>query len=128
MTTPNKVTHFEIPADDTARAKTFYEKSFGWKISSWPGSDYLLVGTTPTNDEMQATETGGINGGIGKREAPLTHPVFTIGVPDIQKALKTIEKNGGKTVQPKQPVGDMGFSAYFKDSEGNVVGLFQSAR
>ena len=28
----NPIMHFEIPADDIARAKAFYEKTFGWKI------------------------------------------------------------------------------------------------
>jgi predicted enzyme related to lactoylglutathione lyase len=30
-------------------------------------------------------------------------------------------------VQAKLPVGDMGFAAYFADSEGNVLGLWQDA-
>jgi predicted enzyme related to lactoylglutathione lyase len=29
---------------------------------------------------------------------------------------------------PKQTVGEMGFSAYFSDSEGNIVGLWESAQ
>jgi hypothetical protein len=31
-------------------------------------------------------------------------------------------------VAPKTPVGDMGFAAYFTDPEGNVVGLWETAR
>ncbi len=27
----------------------------------------------------------------------------------------------------KTPVGDMGFAAYFKDTEGNVIGLWETA-
>jgi predicted enzyme related to lactoylglutathione lyase len=42
--------------------------------------------------------------------------------------LKNVEKLGGKTVRKKEPVADMGFTAYFKDTEGNIVGLWQSAR
>jgi len=33
-----------------------------------------------------------------------------------------------KTVWKKEPVIDMGFTAYFKDPEGRIVGLWQSAR
>ena len=127
MTTPNRVTHFEVPADQPARAKTFYEKTFGWKIEQFPGMEYWSVHTVPVDDKRQPTESGAINGGIGKRDpANLAHPVFTLDVPDIDRALSTIEKNGGKTVQKKTPAGDMGFTAYFRDSEGNVVGLWQS--
>ncbi len=45
---------------------------------------------------------------------------------DIDKALDKIERLGGKTAQKKQPIGEMGFTAYFKDSEGNTEGLWQS--
>jgi uncharacterized protein len=41
--------------------------------------------------------------------------------------LKVVEQHGGSTATPKMPVGDMGFAAYFNDSEGNVMGLWQSA-
>ena len=37
---PN-IVHFEIPADDIQRAKTFYANLFGWKIESLPGMDYI---------------------------------------------------------------------------------------
>jgi len=30
-------------------------------------------------------------------------------------------------VVARQPVGDMGFTAYFKDTEGNLVGLWEDA-
>jgi hypothetical protein len=48
-------------------------------------------------------------------------------VEDIEKALATVESLGGSTVTPKEPVGDMGYVAYFKDSEGNLVGMWQNA-
>ena len=39
----------------------------------------------------------------------------------------TIGELGGSTVRGKEPVGDMGFAAYFTDSEGNLVGLWETA-
>ena len=33
---PGKVVHFEIPADNVERAKTFYMKAFGWEINQYP--------------------------------------------------------------------------------------------
>lgn len=44
----------------------------------------------------------------------------------IDEAEKRIQKNGGKMIRKKMPVGDMGFAAYFQDSEGNVVGLWET--
>jgi predicted enzyme related to lactoylglutathione lyase len=62
-----------------------------------------------------------------KREDPYTGPVLVVDVDDIDDALATIEKLGGSTVTTRQQVGDMGWSAYFKDPEGNLMGLWQTA-
>ncbi|MGH3369688.1 MAG: VOC family protein, partial [Nocardioidaceae bacterium] len=85
-----------------------------------------LVTTGPTGDEG-ATEPGFINGGMMQREAPFGSPTIVLGVDDVDASLATVERLGGTVVQAKQPVGDMGFAAYFKDPEGNLLGLFQTA-
>lgn len=125
-----KVGHFEIPADDTARARKFYQTVFGWSIMPMPEMDYTMVGTGPAGEDGMPKEPGYIGGGIGKRGGHLTHPVVTIIVDEIVDAEKSIEKHGGKILQKKQPIGDgsMGFTGYFKDSEGNIVGLYQAGR
>jgi uncharacterized protein len=62
-----------------------------------------------------------------QRQAPVTTPVITLAVDDIDATLVAIEKHGGSTVAGSAPVSDMGFAAYFTDSEGNLMGLWQSA-
>jgi hypothetical protein len=123
----DRVVHFELPADDVERAQNFYREAFGWGMNSMPGMGYTMVSTTPTGDDGRPTEPGGINGGMLARQNPVTAPVITIGVDDIDASLATVERLGGKVALGKQPVGDMGFSAYFVDPEGNVVGLWQNA-
>jgi predicted enzyme related to lactoylglutathione lyase len=49
-------------------------------------------------------------------------------VEDVDDALLTVEKLGGAVAIPKMAVGEMGYAAYVKDTEGNVVGLWQNAR
>ena len=122
--------HFEIPADNTERARKFYSATFGWKMNQVPGMDYTMVSTGPVDDNGMPKEPGFIGGGIGKRGTPLEHPVVTIMVDEISAAEKKVEKNGGKIIQHKQAIGDgsMGYTAYFKDSEGNIVGLYQSPK
>ncbi len=61
------------------------------------------------------------------RQDPVRAPVVTIEVDDIAAALKTVESLGGRTARETFPVGDMGLAAYFTDTEGNVVGLWQNA-
>jgi uncharacterized protein len=125
-----EVVHFEIPFDDSDRARKFYGATFGWKLMPMPGFDYTMVSTGPANAEGMPKEPGYIGGGMGKRGGPLSHPVVTIQVDEITAAEKLIEKNGGKVIQPKQPIGDgsMGYTGYFKDSEGNVIGLYQRGK
>ena len=122
-----RVVHFEIPTDDEGRAEEFYRSAFGWTLNTMPDMGYTMVSTTPTDDQGAPKDPGAINGGMLKREDPVTSPVITIDVDDIDKALETINSNGGSTVQGKQSVMDMGFSAYFKDSEGNLMGLWETA-
>jgi uncharacterized protein len=109
------------------RAKEFYSKAFGWSINNYPGMDYAMVGTTESDQNGMPKNPGAINGGMLKRQKPVT-VVITIDVEDIDASLKEIKKLGESVAGKKQPVGDMGFAAYFKDTEGNVVGLWQSAR
>ncbi len=124
----DSVVHFEIPADKPERASKFYSDAFGWNIMKWEGPmAYWMLGTTESDKNGMPKNAGSINGGMGKREGPLKSIVVTISVADIDKALQKVEKAGGKKVSKKQAIGDMGFTAYFKDSEGNVVGLFQPA-
>jgi len=121
-----EVGHFEIPADNTERARKFYSATFGWKMNPMTGMNYTMVSTGATNDQGMPKEPGYISGGIGKRGGPLEHPVVTIVVDDVAAAAKKVEKNGGKIIPPKQEIpGNMGWTAYFKDTEGNIVGLYQ---
>src|SRR5579862_5921524 len=125
-----EVGHFEIPADDPARARKFYESTFGWKMNEMPGMDYTMVSTGAVGEQGMPSEPGYIGGGIAKRGPIVAHPVVTIIVDEITAVEKTIVKNGGKVLQKKQPIGDgsMGFTGYFKDSEGNIIGLFQPGK
>ncbi|GIF72313.1 VOC family protein [Asanoa siamensis] len=121
------VTHFEIPADDVQRAERFYHEAFGWNIQDMPEMSYAMLGTTPSTPEGRPKDPGAINGGMMKRSGMFTAPVVTIDVDDIDEALATVERNGGSTRMGRQAVGDMGFTGYFSDTEGNLIGLWQSA-
>jgi len=120
------VVHFEVPFDDGDRAKAFYSDTFGWKMSDIPDMSYTLVTTAPSGD-TGPLEPGAINGGMAQRGEPIGHTLITIEVDHIDAALEQVEQHGGSVVRGRTEVGDMGFSAYFTDTEGNVVGLWESA-
>jgi predicted enzyme related to lactoylglutathione lyase len=122
-----RVVHFEIPYDDGDRARRFYKDAFDWQVQEMPGLDYTLVTTGPSGDQGP-TESGFVNGGMLAREAsPSNGPVITVDVESIDVALERITELGGSTLLAKQPVGEMGFTAYVTDTEGNVLGLWETA-
>lgn len=124
-----RVVHFEIPFEDGERAREFYREAFGWNLMVMPEVSYTMVATGPMSDQGMTTEPGYINGGMFDRSfGAATSPVITIEVANVDDALATIEKLGGTTVAGRTPVGDMGFSAYYKDTEGNIMGLWEPAR
>ena len=122
-----RVVHFEIPFDEGDRARAFYQNVFGWSIVPMPEMDYTLVSTGPTTEQGPPSEPGFINGGLMQRTDGFHGPVIVVDVEDIDAALAKVEELGGTTVQPRQEVAQMGFSAYFDDPEGNLMGLWQNA-
>lgn len=126
-----KVVHFEIPAADLERAKGFYGSVFGWDLTTVAmagGGEYTSVVTTPVDEATQVPrEPGAINGGMVLRDERTPAPVITIDVPAIDDALEQVEASGGSVVTPRTAIPGMGAYAYFKDSEGNVMGLWETA-
>ena len=121
-----RVVHFEIPYDNEARAHAFYTQVFGWTMTRLPDMRYVLTTTGPS-EQGPPSEPGFINGGLLERGLPVGGPVIVMDVADIEVSLREIERLGGTTVSGKQPVADMGYSAYFRDTEGNLLGLWQSS-
>jgi uncharacterized protein len=123
-----RVVHFEVPFEDGDRARSFYKEAFGWNISQMPEMSYTVVSSGPTSDEGMPSEPGFINGGMFEKDSyGVATPVITVEVDNIDAALEKVAGLGGSTVVPKEAIGDMGFAAYFKDTEGNVMGLWQNA-
>lgn len=121
----NRVTHFEVQADDVSRAKKFYENVFGWKIEPWMteengGMDYwgLMTG-----------EGQGINGGLYERPKDgekIYYYDCTIEVADIDAAIEAVKTNGGKILKEKMEIPGVGLFAGAADTEGNHFGMMQA--
>lgn len=122
-----RVVHFEVPFDDADRARRFYREVFDWQIQPVPEMRYNMVSTGPVSAEGMPSEPGYIGGGMMQREAPVNHPVITLQVEDIDAALLAIKQHGGAPVGEKMAIDEMGFAAYFRDSEDNLLGLWQTA-
>ena len=66
-----------------------------------------------------------INGGLMNRTSDTPAPVITVQVDSIDDALKKVEAGGGSWCNPGRR-SRMGAFGYFKDSEGNVMGLWET--
>jgi predicted enzyme related to lactoylglutathione lyase len=122
----DKVVHFELPFDDKQRAMKFYASAFGWQLTDMPEMNYVMARSVEVDDKHMPKEPGAINGGILPRPKEAPHPVFYVAVPSVTAAIKKVEGAGGRVVTPHTPIPGMGAYARIADTEGNVIGLFES--
>jgi len=133
----DKVVHFEIPFDDKKRAMKFYAEAFDWKLTDMAEMSYVMAETVAVNEKQRPREPGAINGGLFQRPKEAPHPVIYVGVSSVDQALKKAQAAfqalkkaqaaGGKVVTPKTAIPGMGAYARVTDTEGNVLGLFETA-
>jgi predicted enzyme related to lactoylglutathione lyase len=122
-----RVIHFEIHAAEPERAVRFYSHVFGWEFRKWDGpADYWLITTGPGG-------APGINGGLLRRHGPppaegqpVNAFVCTLDVPDVKDALARVQAAGGGVAMAVMAVPGVGWLAYIKDTEGNLLGLMQA--
>jgi predicted enzyme related to lactoylglutathione lyase len=123
----DKVVHFEIPFDDKQRAMKFYQECFGWRLADMPQMNYVIASTVAVDDAQMPKEPGAINGGLFQRPAEAPAPTIYVGVASVEASLAKVTAAGGRIVTPRTPIPGMGAYARVADTEGNVIGLFESA-
>ena len=112
-----RVVHFEIDAEKPEQLIKFYEQVFNWNFEKWKGPmDYWLI--------MTGENEPGIDGGLARRENG-TATVNTISVASIDEYIEKIKENNGTIIIPKHAIPGVGWTAYFKDPEGNSFGLME---
>jgi hypothetical protein len=112
-----RIVHFELPADNPARAITFYKTVFGWTFEKWDGPmDYWMIKTG---------DGPGIDGGLMARQQPGQPANNVVAVASVDESSRAILAAGGTPVAPKMAVPGVGWTAYFADTEGTVFALMQ---
>ena len=120
--TTNSINWFEIPITDMNRAKKFYETVFGITMEL---QDMMKMQMAMFPSEMGSGKT---SGSLCKSEYHKSSAegvvIYLNANPDLQTALDKIENAGGKIIMPKtQITPEIGFMAFFKDTEGNHLAL-----
>jgi uncharacterized protein len=120
----NSVVHFEIFATDVERARTFYERAFGWSFEAGgpPGMYFIFTG--------REEDFGLTRGLMAKRtramaEGSLNAFRCTISVRSIAESATAIEAAGGKLRSPITAIPGVGQVAEFADTDDNVACIMQ---
>jgi predicted enzyme related to lactoylglutathione lyase len=121
----SRVTHFEIHAADPAVLIKFYSALLGWKFQQWGTNPYWLI-------ETGSATQAGINGGLVPRRgaspdsgAAVNSFVCTVQVEAVDDSFAKALSLGGTVAVPKVPIPTVGWLAYVKDPDGNILGLMQ---
>jgi len=115
--------HFEIHGSDPERLVAFYSRVFGWSLTNYMPGEYWLIDTGSGE---------GINGGLVKRrgaspapDAPVDAFVCSIGIDSLDSSLSSALAAGATLAFPKMAIPGVGWQAYIKDPDGNLLGLHQ---
>lgn len=111
---PGNIVHLEIPAPNMKKALKFYSAVFGWEVENAPKQPYCMF------------KDGAVGGGFdGEAKPSKKGNVLVMFAPDINAKLKEIAKAGGKVLKKRTKIeGGHGYYAYFRDPNGNKLGLW----
>ena len=125
----NPVVHFEMPYKDSGRLSDFYSKAFGWQMNKLSGEmgNYVLAGTTETDENQMVKTPGTINGGFFeyKDEDGYRIPSVVISVDNLEESMKKVKASGGEVPDAPMEIPGIGTYVAFNDTEGNRVGMLQ---
>lgn len=108
-----KMEHFEIPVDDIARAQGFYTAVLGYRYEPWGDEMGMLM----------QPDSEGVNGDLHRRRVT-PHPTVVFTVDRIEDTVVRAIAHGGEQLGEIEPMGETARYVYLKDSEGNIIGLY----
>lgn len=124
----NPVVHFEIYVADMARAKAFYEAVLGTTLERMPNPTpevEMDMWTFPMDRDtgMTAYGAGGMLVKMDGFSPGGGGTLVYFGCDDCAVQAARAADCGGSIVQEKTSIGEHGFCALARDTEGNVIGF-----
>lgn len=115
--TKRNIVHIEIPTANGKKSGEFYEKLFGWKITTdeklnytmWEPKEGVMGGFSPLGEHVKPGDT-----------------LIYVDSDDIEADLKKVVELGGKVIRHKMEIPEVGWWGVFLDPTGNQVALFTS--
>jgi uncharacterized protein len=110
-----RLVYFEVPADDTQRAKDFYAELFGWQFRPMQeGFEYHML--------EEGIEPGGA---IYPSQTGEKGAIIYFESDDVDASVEQVNELGG-SAEDKQPIPGVGWFARCEDTEGNPFSIFQA--
>jgi len=118
----NPVGWFEIYVDDINRARMFYERVFEVKLERLESSvPELELWSFP--GDMESYGIGGALVQMAGKSAGGNSTLVYFSCADCAVEARRVAEAGGALVREKMSIGQYGFIALVKDTEGNMIGL-----
>lgn len=119
----NSLNWFEIPAVDIARAAKFYETIFDIKMKQMQEMMGMKMSGFPA-DMGNGKASGALVQSQQHKPSMDGCVIYLNANPKIQTVIDRIEKANGKVLMPKTQISpEIGYMAFFVDTEGNKVAL-----
>jgi uncharacterized protein len=115
----NPFVHIELATTDVAKAKSFYQKLFDWKLDDMdmgPGGTYTMIGVGE-----------GTGGGMMKQMQPGAPSAWLpyVLVDNLKAATEKAKENGATLMRDITDVAGMGAFTVISDPTGAALGLWQ---
>ncbi len=119
----NSINWFEIPTLDILRAKKFYEATFGIEMSEMMEMMGMKMIGFPA-DPMSGKASGCIIQSGMHKPSMEGVVIYLNANPQIHEVTNRVEAAGGKLVMPVTQISpEIGYMAFFIDTEGNKIGV-----
>jgi predicted enzyme related to lactoylglutathione lyase len=109
------ISYVELPVDDLAATRAFYERAFGWEFNDY-GPEYAGIRAPDGQGEVGGLNPGGTPSPGG--------PLVLIGSHDLEASEAAVREAGG-TIAQEITAYPGGRRFQFRDPSGNQLGVFQ---
>jgi predicted enzyme related to lactoylglutathione lyase len=115
----------DIPVTDLERARKFYEHPLGTPVLAMPNMEEFPILRSPQDSEGMDVST---DLAAGQMTPNVDHGVtiYLNANGDMDGMLARVVEAGGEVLIQKQLMQNFGWMAFFRDSEGNRIGLHQA--
>jgi predicted enzyme related to lactoylglutathione lyase len=120
----NALNWFEIPVTDMQRAKHFYQVVFGIHMEEMNMPDMGMEMAGFPYEANSGKATGALVKSDYHRPSKDGVVIYLNANPDMKEILQRIEDEHGEVIMPKTQISpEIGYMAFFIDSEGNRIAL-----